>query len=60
MAYSTRLIAVLLVAAPLLTGCGDSKGEKALKAANDSIAAARATGKTDLSNPEMGAKMSVS
>jgi hypothetical protein len=54
------MIAVLLVAAPLLAGCGDSSNEKELKSANDSMAAARATGKTDLSNPEMGSKMSVS
>jgi hypothetical protein len=50
-----------LVAASLLAGCKDSekKREEQQKAANDSLAAARARGETDLSNPEMGAKMSV-
>jgi nitrous oxide reductase accessory protein NosL len=56
---STRFAAVLLATASLLAGC-DKSEEQALQSANDSIAAARATGKTDLSNPEMGSKMSVS
>ena len=61
MGKGMRILAVLLLAAPLLGGCtsDEEKQAEAQKAANDSLAAARARGETDLSNPEMGAKMSV-
>lgn len=48
----------LLVVAAMLTACKDSSEEQQ-RAANDSLQAARARGETDLSNPEMGTKMSV-
>ncbi|MGQ0814553.1 MAG: hypothetical protein ACT4O1_08810 [Gemmatimonadota bacterium] len=52
-----RVVAALGLA--MLVACGPSDEERALRAAADSMAAARARGETDLSNPEMGAKMSV-
>jgi glucose/arabinose dehydrogenase len=56
-----RMLVLGLVAVSLLAGCKDEEAQRAeqQKAANDSLAAARARGETDLSNPEMGAKVSV-
>jgi hypothetical protein len=44
---------------PMTFACGPNEEERAAQAAADSIAAARARGETDLSNPEMGGKMLV-
>lgn len=49
-------IVALAATAQLSAGC-ENKQEKAGKLAVDSMAAARGRGETDLSNPEMGAKV---
>lgn len=59
MAKIDRILAVMTVLLPMAAGCGPSSEEKALQEAADSMAEARARGETDLSNPEMGAKMAV-
>ena len=53
-----RMLAIVAIALPLAMGCDKSEEERALAAA-DSLGAARARGETDISNPEMGAKMTV-
>ena len=47
---------VVALAATALSACGDTE-EEARQAEVDSIAARRARGETDLSNPEMGMKV---
>lgn len=59
MGKTYKMLAAIAIALPLAAGCGPSSEEKALQEAADSMAGARARGETDLSNPEMGAKMSV-
>jgi hypothetical protein len=54
-----RTLVVLGFVAQSIAACGPSPEEKAAQAAVDSMAAARARGETDLSNPEMGSKMIV-
>lgn len=57
----TRLFIVLAVTAPLLAACESEEQrarEEGLRAV-DSMTAARARGETDLTNPEMGAKVGV-
>ena len=53
-----KMLAIMAVALPLMTGCDKSEEERAIAAA-DSLGHARARGETDISNPEMGAKMVV-
>jgi iron uptake system EfeUOB component EfeO/EfeM len=58
----SRMLLALLIAAPLVAGCGKSDEEEAAERARaygDSVAAERAAGKTDLANPDMGAKVSI-
>lgn len=59
MGKTYRMLAAIAIALPLAAGCGPSSEEKALAEAADSMADARARGETDISNPEMGAKMAV-
>lgn len=59
MGIGLRTVIGLAILAQALAGCGPSAEEKAAKAAADSMAAARARGETDLSNPEMGSKLRV-
>ncbi|MGQ0563162.1 MAG: hypothetical protein ACT443_14975 [Gemmatimonadota bacterium] len=59
MGFRYKLLAMMAAALPLMASCGPSDEEKAIQAATDSMAAARARGEIDLSNPEMGAKMQV-
>lgn len=58
--FSTLARIVFAISAmPLMTACGDRSEDEANRAAIDSMQAARERGETDLSNPEMGSKMSV-
>lgn len=56
-----RILLALLIAVPVVSGCKSDEEEQAerARAYGDSIASERAAGKTDLSNLDMGSKISV-